>query len=304
MFSTFRQWLRPTNKLSRGNRRRNARRELLRLESLEGRHLLTVGLFEAHFDFGTSSSPVAAGYTPVPESVGYGAHGYGWLSGQVSSRDRAAGSALERDFNFTQHGTFAVDLPNGRYAVEAVFGDLGRYGHDQMGVFLEGGQVDNVSTAGGQVVRRQYEVDVADGQLTLQLQDLGGADANAVIEALDISMLEQSVPGLSINDVPQFEGDTGVQNQVFTVSLSHAVASDVSVSFAVESSTALAPDDFTAQTGVLTIPAGAASGTIVVQIKGDTIIEPNETYLVRLSNPQGAQLVDDLGVGTILNDDA
>ena len=55
-----------------------------------------------------------------------------------------------------------------------------------MGIFLEGQQVDTVDTAAWQVVTRTYRVTVADGQLTLGLQDLGGTDPAVAIEAMRI----------------------------------------------------------------------------------------------------------------------
>jgi hypothetical protein len=37
---------------------------------------------------------------------------------------------------------------------------------------------------------------------------------------------------------------------------------------------------------------------------GDTAVEPNETYLINLSNPTNATLADAQAQGTILNNDA
>jgi fibronectin type 3 domain-containing protein/subtilisin family serine protease len=140
-----------------------------------------------HFDFGTSTSPVAAGYTQVTEATAYSqAQGFGWLSGSIDSRDRGQGDDLQRDFNFTQDGTFAVDVANGTYTVTLLLGDASAP-HDQMGVFLEGAQVDSVTTAAGQWASRIYVVTVADGQLSLRLRDLGGSDPNAVLNALDVA---------------------------------------------------------------------------------------------------------------------
>jgi hypothetical protein len=66
---------------------------------------------EAAFDFGGSHSPVESGYTRVTEATRYTPElGYGWLTGEITSRDRMTGSALERDFNFTREGT----CPTGR----------------------------------------------------------------------------------------------------------------------------------------------------------------------------------------------
>ena len=143
-----------------------------------------------HWDFGTSSSPLATGYTRVTEATKYsGALGYGWQSSSIASRDRGTGTDLTRDFNFTSNGTFAVDLANGTYDVTLTLGDRS-YSHDQMGVFLEGTQVDSVTAPAGQFVTRSYTATVSDGQLTLQLKDLGGSDGNTVIDGLDIAPAE------------------------------------------------------------------------------------------------------------------
>jgi hypothetical protein len=53
----------------------------------------------------------------------------------------------------------------------------------------------------------------------------------------------------------------------------------------------------------LTIPVGATSATIPISIKGDTTVEPNETFNVRLTKPTALNLTDATGVGTITNDD-
>jgi subtilisin-like proprotein convertase family protein len=49
---------------------------------------------------------------------------------------------------------------------------------------------------------------------------------------------------------------------------------------------------------------GETEKTITVLVNGDTGEEPNETFVVNLSNAQGATIADGQGVGTILDDDA
>ncbi len=140
-------------------------------------------------DFGTSSSPVASGFKQVTATTTYTTSlGYGWLSGTIQEVDRKGGnlSAVNRDFNETSDGTFAVSVGAGTYSVTITMGDA-KAAHDNMGVWLEGVQVDTVSTAAGQFVRKTYSVTVSDGQLTLRLRDLGGSDPFAVINALEIS---------------------------------------------------------------------------------------------------------------------
>ncbi|HUT37541.1 MAG TPA: PKD domain-containing protein, partial [Planctomycetota bacterium] len=74
------------------------------------------------------------------------------------------------------------------YDVTVTMGDAS-YGYDQMGVFLEGVQVDSLTTAKGEFVTRTYQVAVSDGQLTLGLDDLGGTSPYVVINALTVTQV-------------------------------------------------------------------------------------------------------------------
>ena len=115
------------------------------------------------------------------------ATGFGWQTGRISSADRKTGSALERDVNLTADGTFVIDVPKGTYSVSVWLGDHGTTTYDQMGVFLEGSQVDTVSPAAGSLESRTYSVAVNDGQLTLQLKDLGGRNKYVAIAGLTVT---------------------------------------------------------------------------------------------------------------------
>ena len=111
-------------------------------------------------------------------------------------------------------------------------------------------------------------------------------------------------PALSVNDVSVTEGNGGVTDATFTVSLSAASPQSVSVGFSTADGTAVFNQDYQRRiNGSLTIPAGATSGTIVVRVIGDTTIEPDETFTLNLSTPQRATLGDAQGTGTILDDD-
>jgi len=113
-------------------------------------------------------------------------------------------------------------------------------------------------------------------------------------------------PSISINDVTVAEGQTGFTDAVFTVTLSHPSAVPVSVVYATSDGTATHGTDYLPQQGtdhVLTIPALATTGTIAIRVKGDTQLEPNETFFVTLSGPLNATLGDAQGVATIVNDD-
>src|SRR5207247_2536833 len=111
-------------------------------------------------------------------------------------------------------------------------------------------------------------------------------------------------PTLTINDVSVVEGDSGTVNAVFTVTLSPTVGSTVTVDYATANGTATAGSDYVAASGTLTFAAGVATQTLAVVVNGDTLIEPNETFVVTLTNAsRNAAIGDDQGVGTITNDD-
>ena len=55
--------------------------------------------------------------------------------------------------------------------------------------------------------------------------------------------------------------------------------------------------------GTLTFAPGETSKTITVQVNGDRLAEPNETFFVNLSSPTNATIADGQGVGTIVDDE-
>ena len=143
------------------------------------------------FDFGTTDSPVAEEHIQVTESTLYSAdQGYGWLDTQyLQSRDRQSGSDSDRDFVFANEGTFLVDLPSGTYDVTLTTGDRGPYFHDEMGFSLEGVPAGGKSTAAQATLTWTIsDVLVEDGQLSVNLKDLGGSDPNILLNALEIDL--------------------------------------------------------------------------------------------------------------------
>jgi hypothetical protein len=111
------------------------------------------------------------------------------------------------------------------------------------------------------------------------------------------------LPTLSINDVSIAEGnaDTSVAN--FNVQLSQASSQPVTVKYATADGTATAGSDYTATSNTLSFAPGETKKTVSVSVKGDTVVEPNETFRVNLSTPTNATIGKAQGVGTIVNDD-
>lgn len=119
------------------------------------------------------------------------------------------------------------------------------------------------------------------------------------------TILNDDLPNLTINDVTANEGNAGITNFTFTVSLS-APAGPGGVTFDIASAngTATAGIDYVANslTGQ-TIPSGSSTYTFTVQVNGDALNEPSETFFVNVTNVVNAVVVDGQGVGTIVNDD-
>jgi len=108
---------------------------------------------------------------------------------------------------------------------------------------------------------------------------------------------------LSVTSASVIEGNAGLSNLNFTVTLNAVSATAVSVDYATADGTALSAGDYNATAGTLTIPSGANSGTILVPVVGDTLVEMNETFTLTLSNPVNSSIVAAVATGTIINDD-
>jgi hypothetical protein len=114
---------------------------------------------------------------------------------------------------------------------------------------------------------------------------------------------DDPLPSVSIGDTSVTEGDVGVVNALFPVTLDAPSGRTVSVEYSTAPGTATSGVDYVAATGTLTFPEGATSRSIAVQVKGDTTNEADETFDVNLDLATNATITGSLGTGTILNDD-
>jgi len=114
----------------------------------------------------------------------------------------------------------------------------------------------------------------------------------------------QVPPTLSVGDASFAEGSAAAPGHgAFTVTLSAASSSPVTVHYATQDGTAQAGSDYVAQEGTLTFAAGETQKTITVAAIGDGTVEADETFGVQLSSPTGATLARASATGTIVNDD-
>jgi hypothetical protein len=108
---------------------------------------------------------------------------------------------------------------------------------------------------------------------------------------------------VTLSDAMVVEGDDGVTNAVFRVTLSQAQAKPASVYYETRDGTATAGLDYVATWGRLDFLAGVTNGTITVGVLGDRLLESNETFYVKIDYADSLYIVRQ-GVGTIVDDDS
>jgi len=95
------------------------------------------------------------------------------------------------------------------------------------------------------------------------------------------------VPVLTVQDASQNRNTTASVMR-FYVALNKATTNNVSVDYILTDGTAVAPKDYAAASGTLTIPANKVQATIEVEIKGDPTDQRqiNLEFSLQLSNPK------------------
>jgi hypothetical protein len=117
-------------------------------------------------------------------------------------------------------------------------------------------------------------------------------------------IISEDVPEVTIQDVSIIEGNSGYKALYFTFVLSDQHSENVSIVYSTEDGSAKSGSDYQGVSGSLVIPAGDVSGTVRINIIGDSIIEDNETFYLRLFAADQAILNDDAALATIINDDS
>ena len=94
---------------------------------------------------------------------------------------------------------------------------------------------------------------------------------------------------VAIADLAGSEGNSGVSQWIFLVSLNAPAPVAVSVAYSTAElpfgapGRATVPSDFTSAAGTLDIAPGESQTAILVDVRGDLVDEPLERFLVRLS---------------------
>ncbi|BCM94519.1 anti-sigma-I factor RsgI2 (plasmid) [Abditibacteriota bacterium] len=117
------------------------------------------------------------------------------------------------------------------------------------------------------------------------------------------TIINDDLPTLAINDVSLSEGNSGTTNATFTVTMNSAFFQPVTVNYATAAGTATANTDYTTSNGTVTFGIGTTTQLVTIAVIGDTTIENDETFTIKLSSASNATIADAQGLCTILNDD-
>jgi chitinase len=114
---------------------------------------------------------------------------------------------------------------------------------------------------------------------------------------------DDDVPTIRISDAVVREGASGTTPVTFKVSLSSASSRTVTVAYATVDGTAQAGSDYVSAAGTLTFAPGTTAQTVVVNVKGDTLSEPNEYFFLQVTGATNAVIGYGRGIAIVLNDD-
>ena len=100
---------------------------------------------------------------------------------------------------------------------------------------------------------------------------------------------------IAVRDIIVAEGSNGVVSANLIVSLANTQAVAVSVDYVTTNGTAIAGEDYVATSGTLVFEPGESSKTVPVSITADVPPEPDETFVLLLSNPVNGFVAKPIG---------
>lgn len=135
----------------------------------------------------------------------------------------------------------------------------------------------------------------------------GAVGAGLLVLAIPVPSMAAPTPSVTITNVTVTEGTGGTVAANFTIQAAPAprLCCSLQVSWATASGSATAPADFTVSSGTVSLTKNSPSKVVSVPVVGDALNEPNETFMVNLTNLVGSpgKVGDAQGVGTITDDD-
>ncbi len=137
---------------------------------------------------------------------------------------------------------------------------------------------------------------------------LGGTPKNSDTDALEAQIavliangaLKDLAPEISIDNPSAREADGRL---TFTLTRKGSLTRETTVGFATSPGTTVA-DDFVAVSGRIKFAPGDVTHVLEVQVVDDKLVEFDETVQVLLTGATNGVITKELGIGTIINDDA
>ena len=266
------------------------------------------GTFAAKVDYATGSYPNSV--------TGLDANGDGRMDLAVANSGRNTVSLLLGKGD----GTFAakVDYATGSTPVSVTSLDANGDGRMDLVVANKGSSTISVlQSKGDGTLNPKFDFAVGadpfsvtsfdangDGKMDLVTANRGSDTVSVLLNTTPTVPTIATTVSLSSSTASVVEGNSASQSLAFTVNLSAAAPTAVTIGYATANGSAIAGIDYIAISGALTFAAGETSKTIVVPVLGDTIVEQNENFTLSLSNPTGANLgAITTTTATIVNDD-
>lgn len=218
-----------------------------------------------------------------------------FIDGQANNDTLSGGDGNDMIF-----GGGGRDAISGELGNDFLQGDLGvdtLAGDDGDDTLFGGGSSDNLD--GGldnDMVFGNSGDDTLNGGGGADL--LTGGNGNDLMRSVEAGV----VVGDAVVDPEGNSGETTIAT--FTLQLTFAQSTPVTVQFGTADDTATANSDYTPVSGVATFAAGQTSVTVNVTVLGDDLQEGPETFFLNLSNASsGVQILDAQGTGTIVDDE-
>ena len=172
---------------------------------------------------------------------------------------------------------------------------------------------DDYVTAGGMLIFNPGEVtktvsvnilddNIPEGSETFAIS-LSGINSSATISddtAIMTIIDDDGSPTISASAVSAAESE---QTVAISVALSFTSPLSITVDYATQDVTAIAGEDYTATSGMLTFAPGEQTKTLTIPLRADTAYEEGETFQLVLSNPVNAAIAAGTAIITITDDD-
>jgi hypothetical protein len=200
---------------------------------------------------------------------------------------------------------------NGEITVTGIIADANpRGGNGIIGhIFVDGRQVGLYNIANGDVNGISYTVttnvrvgSVVDFAIDPKNSD-DPFDGTTFTAEIDYNS-SPPLPTISLgNNITVREGNSAQTNVNIPITLSRPSSEPIRVNISTANGTATGGTDFTPLNQSITFSANSTSANVTLAVRGDTTVEPNETFFVNLGNPVGATIARGRTQITINTDD-